>query len=471
MRSFRSTSGKHLTKPAPNRRVLSKGITAGIECSFWLAFLAIGSMLGILGAPIPVLSVITLCILAGLILSTIKNFDGGRHPCFLFLSMLFIFQAGRLLGSITGYPEYPLEIVVQTTVPFFVSVATEKLTLLAISLSAICIYIPCRLRYKYVIYEQGKEAKWIPTLYFLILIFIPFTVYKNYRYLSYIRSHGGYIAVYTQSAQILQTAGSLVRILSLIGSTVLLLLFLYERRPKRILFILVLFFSISTMELLIGFRGKFFVEILVLWYIYNLKTGKQFKILRVLMLALLLSLIGVLIAGFREEKSLEIISPTGFIATQGVSINVTEAAIEYRNLFKPRVGSYIIGGLEQGLKPNKNDFSYDISNFLNADAVREGYSTGSSYLAEAYLLGGISGIIFISFLIGSVMTALHNNSGSWRGATVLLATLTSLIYLPRSEILSPLDDSMKTLFVILLVFILLIPLSRIRRQLVTGRSV
>jgi hypothetical protein len=47
-------------------------------------------------------AVLTLLILLSLIVLAWTRFDGGRHPCFLFLCMLTLFQAGRLMASWTG---------------------------------------------------------------------------------------------------------------------------------------------------------------------------------------------------------------------------------------------------------------------------------------------------------------------------------------------------------------------------------
>src|SRR6266496_2517708 len=64
-------------------------------------------------------------ITAGLLLAIIIRawgaFDGGRHPAFLFLCSLALFQAGRLFGYCLGLSEHPLRVDLMTPIPFYPS--------------------------------------------------------------------------------------------------------------------------------------------------------------------------------------------------------------------------------------------------------------------------------------------------------------------------------------------------------------
>src|SRR5208337_1418659 len=126
-------------------------------------------------------------------------------------------------------------------------------------------------------------------------------------YLSYIRSHGGYLSVYTDNGAILQSAGTLVRAVALIGSGILFLLYLFERRRGYIVLLLSLFFAVSSMDLLIGFRGKFFIQIAVFWFIHNLKTGKKFNLIPLLSAAVLISFLAVMLVGLREIRTVHLV--------------------------------------------------------------------------------------------------------------------------------------------------------------------
>src|SRR6202521_1550564 len=84
-----------------------------------------------------VLAVLLLLSLIGL---AWKRFDGGRHPCFFFLCMLTLFQAGRLIAYCAGGETDIFRITLMTADQFDVSRNVAGSVLLLITLSAICIY-------------------------------------------------------------------------------------------------------------------------------------------------------------------------------------------------------------------------------------------------------------------------------------------------------------------------------------------
>jgi len=384
----------------------------------------------------------------GLMGSAWWNFEGGSHPCFLFLAMLFVFQCGRLPGYMTGFPEDPFLIGGQQ--PFSVSRLSEDITLLLIAVSAVCVYIPCRFSYRRVVFSVGPEQSWLSALYLLLAVTLPFALYKNYLYLSYVRNHGGYLAIYTDREALLQSAGFLVRAVGLIGTSVLLLLYLFERRRGCMTMVLTLFFAVSAMDLMIGLRGKFFIQILVLWFIRNLKTGKKFNLIPLIFAAAIISVLAVAIAGFREERAVELLSPVGFVSNQGISMLVTELAVEKHLLFEKNGEHYLLGELKSAFIPGTvittgDSFDGDLSLYLDPVAFKAGYSLGSSYLAEAYLFGGIFVVVVASLLIGTILSWLHNQSSSWIGAVLMMASLGTIIYMPRSGLIDPLPMTLKSL--------------------------
>ena len=421
-------------------------ISAAIECAAWLLLLAIGCFL--LGLDVLSLfsaSLASMVFIVGLITAAWKNFDGGRHPCFLFLLMLFVFQCGRLVGLFTGFPADPFAIQVQTVIPLSVHQETAQITLLLICFSAVCVYIPCRLAYRPIIFTAGRERNWLRDLYGVLALSLPFAVYKNYVYFSYIRSHGGYMAVYLDNAEILQSAGSLVRLMALVGTTICLLLYLFERRPRYVRWILVAYLSVSVMDLLIGFRGKFFVQLIVLWFIHNLKNGKRFNFAPLFITATIIMLVAVPLAGFREERDVALTGPLAVLATQGVSMNVTEVAVENRPIFEKNKARYIWGDLRGMLSSNDDNLASDISIYLSPEAFREGFATGSTYLAEAYILGGFALVMVASLAIGWALSTLHLYSRSWPGAVLLLASIGPFIYMPRGSLMDPFTGTFKFL--------------------------
>jgi len=395
--------------------------------------------------------------LLGLIFLAWLRFDGGRHPCFLFLGMLLIFQAGRLLGYTFGVLEHPFQIVVQTAYPFDISPESSRITLLLITVSAVCVYLPSRWRFKPLQLDASHAQEWLPTAYFLLMLTFPFLVYKNYLYLSFVRSHGGYLAVFTESDEILKSAGTVVRSLSFVAYNLFLFIFVLERRRRLLIPITIIFFATSAFDLLIGFRGKVFLLILTLWYLNNLKKGAKFRLLPLAISVAVLSLLAVLAAGFRENKEGTLLNPVAFISAQGVSMGVTGAAIEFRNRFKIHAGSYLINSLETAYKPSGQFkegelFDNDLSIFLNRNAYDLGFGTGSSYLGEAYLAGGILLTIFVSFGIGFSLTFLHRKSSSAAGALVLTLLMPGLIYMPRTGLLEPVAMGVRSLISACVIF-------------------
>ncbi|MBV8673786.1 MAG: O-antigen polysaccharide polymerase Wzy [Acidobacteriaceae bacterium] len=384
-----------------------------------------------------------------------RNFDGGRHPCFLFLGMLLLFQGGRLFGYVIGGERDPMTIDVQTPIPINISSSSAELTLLILVLSAILIYFPCRLHFTPAQLWPDSGTRWLPALYALLTLTLPFALYKNIAYLSYIRSHGGYLAVYTDNAAVLQSAGLVARVGSLINGTAMLVLYVIETRTKRIAIIAFLFFGLSLLDLLIGFRGKFFSQVISMWYIYKLKKGTRFRFGQLAVAAVIIAVVSIVAAAFRENNAVSVISPIGFIVNQGVSLNVTAGAVEFHQLFARHGWHYLWGGFVEGLTPAAlgpgQSWSGDLSNFLNPVASKLGFGTASDYLAELYLAASIPGVIVGSLAIGYCLHFLHKATAHALGAIILAFVLPSVMYLPRLELLNPVAILIKSSFALLAV--------------------
>jgi len=452
-------------RPQPSERILvPPKLGALLELTGWLLTAAAGVLLVAFG----LLSEEGCIWLATLMLVTLlfvswRRFDGGLHPCFLFLGMLIIFQAGRPIAHVLGMLPDPMQIDVATAIPFTISAQAGEMTLLLIVLSGILVYIPCRLGFRPVTYNPGREMRWLPALYVLVLLTFPFALYKNWSYFAFIRAHGGYLAVYTDNAAVLQSAGTMVRTIALVNSTALLIAYVFERRRKRIFALLALYFALSTLDLLIGFRGKFFAQALGLWYIHKLKTGRRFNLLPLLSLAVVISLVAIVVAGFRQDQAIQLLSPIGFLAQQGVSLNVTEAAVAFHHIFSRYGAAYVFWGFANAAgnpvaSGTHRLWTVDLTTFLNPTAQQLGFGTASSYLAELYLFGGITATSIGSLAIGCCLEGLHRISSEAKGALLLAILLPTIIYLPRSELLAPLGFLVKSTisFVAIAVLVLMI---------------
>ena len=370
--------------PALREEAIVPGnLKAWMELCAWLLLAAGATLLATLG----ILSEegciwVATILLLGIFLAAWRGFEGGRHPCFLFLGMLLVFQCGRLIAHILGALPNPMQIEAAASVPIGISTDAAEVTLLMLVLSAICVYAPCRLAYRAIIFGAGNEDRWLPALYLLILLTFPLAFYKNWAYFSYIRAQGGYLAVFTDNAGILQSAGTFIRSIALVNNAALLTAFVFERRPRRIFWILMLYFALSTLDLLIGFRGKFFSQALVLWFIQKLKAGGRFK---------LVPPIGI--GGCRlcrgsggcriptGPQCIQMLSPIAFLGQQGVSLNVTDAAVAFHDKFARFGFNYLWGGFVYGIVPppavvQHHMWTNDLEDFLNPVRARLNWAMG-----------------------------------------------------------------------------------------------
>jgi hypothetical protein len=447
-------------------------VRPAIECAIYFTALLVSVVLVLTGA----LSLygclwLSLLLYAGLFTLAWRTFEGGRHPCFLFLGMLLLFQMGRLVGYALGATRDPFNVVVQTVLPITVSPTASEITILIILLSATAIYAVCAWNAPRIVLDPGWEQSWLPACYLLLAASFPFVLYKNYEYFQFIRSHGGYLAIFTDSDAIAESAGALVRIMSLVASNAFLLAYLIERRSGRLALVTTAFLSTSVLELAIGLRGKVFLFLLTLWFLHNLKTGKRFRLATLAIVVLAGSFAAVAISGFREMRSTAVVGPAGFIAGEGVSMGVTQVAVQYRPLFEPHAKAYLANELLQAFYPGSHFgqgelFDNDISVFLSVDAFREGYGTGSSYLAEAWIAGGFFAVLIVSILIGLALRALHRLGAGFAGAVAVAILLPSVIYLPRAQLLSPIATGLKSG----LVFLPMVPVLWLIRWLLYDRA-
>ncbi len=136
-------------------------------------------------------------------------------------------------------------------------------------------------------------------------------------------------------------------------------------------------------------------------------------------------------------------------------------AIEFYDEFADRILNYLmwepIGNIFPHLLslPGRT-FANDLTIKINYNAFSLGYGTGSSYLAEAYLLDGPFVVSLISLFLGFILSKLFIR---FRYSNVfikiLIFTLIQfIIYLPRDLLLMPLSVTLKTEIYVLITYIL-----------------
>jgi len=435
---------------------------AALEVLGYLAVVAaaaLGFLMGWLSADGA--AVVTLLLLLSLIGLAWKRFDGGRHPCFFFLCMLTLFQAGRLLAYCAGgVPPDIFRITLLTSYPFDVSRPVAALVLLSLALSAICIYAPCRWNYRFSCPPAGGPFdRFLPYLYLLFWLSVPVQLYKNYCYYQYAGEHGGYLALFLDRGGLVSSIPLPIRAISLISLPAFVGVFVLDERRKFLRLATAVYFTITAPILLLGSRGAIFGLILSLWYVAKIKSGRRARLYALGLLGAGLVLAGSLIGSFRilNDQSEALAGPSEFIAGLGNSLNVTEIAVAYRWRFAPYVVPYLAGELQAAFFPADQmkyvagkHFSDDVSMFLNPAAYQIGYGGGSSYVAEAYLLGGLWGVLIVSGLLGALLHRMHLQARNRFGLFLVALILPDVLFMARGDLLAWVSTTLRVAISVLL---------------------
>jgi len=398
--------------------------------------------------------VLTLALLTMLILLSWAHLGQGRHPIFLFLCTLMLFQGGRLLAYCLSGDKDPLQVRLMQPSAFSIGRMNEGVVLLCLVLSAVCIYAPCR--WNYTGFRPRNNApvrQYLPYLYFLFIATLPIQLFKNYSYFQWAQKHGGYMSIYVSHASLASSVPFLVRVVPLICFPVFVAIFVFEYRKKRAYLTAVLYFGAASLILLMGARGAFFSLVLALWYVARVKSTRRTRIIRLIAFAVVLILAADAVRNLREDPdntSSYSFLPLEFLTLQGISIDVTSTVVAYHKYFAPYAWSYPLNELQNAFVAIDTEnyrrgklLPYDVPVLLNVNAFNLGAGTGGSYVAEAYAIGGIIGVVVISLLVGSGLHLLHVLSRSDFGLLLVAMTLPDVLLMPRGELLDWLSALLK----------------------------
>jgi oligosaccharide repeat unit polymerase len=390
-----------------------------------------------------VMTAVLLCVLVGL---SWRNLGSGRHPCFLFLSILTLVQGGRLLAYCLGADLNPLRVANLTGAPFDISREATGLSLLAVGSAALLVYLPCRWCYRPIDPPQtGRVKKYLPYLYLLFFLSLPVQAFKNYEYYQVAQANGGYLYYYVNHAAFASSVPFLVRLLALAAFPTFIALFAFETRRRRLWMVACLYFCSSILVLLLGSRFGTFGLLLALWYAAGVKSGRKSRLLWALGLGIVL-LVGAEVVELHREDPDSVQSytfaPLSFIRVQGNSLDVTQLAIAYRQVFSPYGASYLWNELQDAFVPRDASdyvrgrrFADDVTAFLNASVFETGMGTSSSYIAECYVIGGMIGVLVVSLLVGFGLHVLYRASGTSVGLFIVVMMLPDVIAMPRGQLL------------------------------------
>ena len=421
--------------------------TACFEVLGYLSVVAVGTLCYLMGWLTPnAAGVLTVLLLSSLIVLAWKRFDGGRHPCFLFLCTLLLFQGGRLIGFCLGVTDNPLDIELFTPAAFSVSREAAGIVLLAIVLSAICVYAPCRWSYRRIAPPGDRDVRrYLPYLYVVFFFTISASLIKNYLYFRYALANG-YMAFFTDYYRLAASVPLPVRLIALLDLPVFLALFVIEKRKKYLWTITVLYFAVAGLYLATGSRGVTLSQVLAVWYLARIKSAKRARILVPVLLIVILIGVAIVIDATRQSapgEEYSLLGPAEFLAQQGLSVNVTELAIKYEHLFRPHIVSYLFHDLWGEFVPSDISryvpggyLGWDMVVFLNPRMARLGFGTGGSYLAEMYLLGGLGGVVVLSLLLGYGLNFIYGCGRNAWGLIVVALILPDFLLMPRADILA-----------------------------------
>lgn len=449
-------------------------LIAAIEVVVYLALTASATFCFVMGwLSCEAAGVLTALLLVSLIVLAWKRFDGGRHPCFLFLCMLTLFQAGRLIAYCAGEITDIFRVTLMTAYQFDVSRNVSGMALLSLALSALCIYAPCRwidLSPAVLPPRTGSCDRYLPYLYFLLCLTMPLQLFKNYRYYEYAQDHGGYLVFFVDHGGLAASIPLAVRATSLISLPAFIGIFVLERRTKFLWTAAMVYFMITAPILLIGSRGAIFSLTVSLWYLAKVKSGQHASLYRAGILAAMLvlaaGLIGSMRVDHRESRPLsgpsQFIPTQGvsFLATQGVSFDVTEVAIAYRRHFAPYVISYLTTELRSAFVASDQtnyvlgrSFADDMSSFLNPTAYQFGFGSGSSYVAETYVVGGLGGVALISVFLGVLLHGMHRCARNSAGLFVVGMILPDVLWMARGGLLDWVSSAIRVGISILILLV------------------
>ena len=390
-----------------------------------------------------VMTAVLLCLLVGL---SWWNLGSGRHPCFLFLSILTLVQGGRLLAYCMGVDLNPLRVANLTGAPFDISREAGGLSLLAVGSAALLVYLPCRWYYRPINPPQTEKVKkYLPYLYLLFFLFLPVQAFKNYSYYQVAQANGGYLYYYVNHADFASSVPLVVRLFALAAFPTFIALFAFETRRRWRWAVACLYFCSSIFVLLLGSRFGTFGLLLALWYAAGVKSGRKSRLLWAVGLGVILLAGAEVVQSHREDPDsvqAYTFAPLNFIKVQGNSFDVTQLAIAYRGAFSPYGASYLWNELQDAFVARDTSnyvhgrrFADDVTVFLSPSVFETGMGTSSSYIAESYVIGGMEGVLIVSLLVGFGLHVLYRACRTPVGLFIVVMMLPDVIAMPRGQLL------------------------------------
>lgn len=387
-----------------------------------------------------------LLVIGGVTITAINWYEhgGGRSPSFIFLALACVFLCGRAFPALYG-GESQLA-AIGFTVGYEVTIDTVTTFVLLALTSFFFVHVGSLIpRVPNVVLSTSRsDAK---TYLIMFVLLLPIYLYKNIYYLSYVMSSGGYIAIY-QDASFLENVGLPVRVGALLCLSAFTLYFFHETDKKKSRIAVIIFLLIFSIELFIGLRGKFFVVALIFLLLYKTRFGGGFSIRGLLLLFGIVLGLAVLVEIARQGGStIEGSLLMGFLVQQGITADITLIVLDDLKYFSENSVNYFF---RQFLAPFYSQpevqqgwfLQNDISMRVMPEAYDLGYGSGSSYLAELYLLGGWAAVCVGSLSIGWLLSSLRRFYQGIGGA-ITFWVICGVAYYPKAMLQDPVHNLMR----------------------------
>jgi hypothetical protein len=438
---------------------------AAFEILAYLGVVAAASLAFLAGwLPVNGAVVLTVALLASLIVLSWVHLGQGRHPVLLFLCSLMLFQGGRLIAYCFGAEPDPMQVELMGSYAVNFSRNVQAVTLLSILLSALCVYAPCRWNHRRISVPDSRQVRdYVPYLYLTFFTTLPFQAFKNYRYYEYAQQHGGYFSLYLNHAGLASSVPFLVRIVSAVSLPVFVALFVFETRKKYLYVVTALYIATGSFILLLGQRSTLFTLVVALWYVTRVKSSRRPSMLRMAAFVLLLALGAVAIQLNREspDQSFNVAdvveAPADILVMTGASLGVTQVAVQYRPRLAPFSFDYLSHEVRDAFVANDAAsyyrgklFPFDVSVLVDPATFNLGLGTGGSYVGEAYVLGGVGGVVAISLLLGGGLRLLYRMSRRSDLLFLVALLLSDVLWMPRGVLLDWFSAFLRNLIAIML---------------------
>lgn len=387
------------------------------------------------------------------------------HPYIIFLGTLSLFILSRiLLDVLTPYVSFEYTVFL-SNYKWSYSVQIRLLQNIIISLIALQIGASFALnKLRGIVGEENRikpEMNWQRLGLLLFYVGLPFLMYQYLEMAMEIMSKG-YLALH--KGEIVYRNSFLTTLFSrfsLVGFFIYLAGIPKNKSLYFNLFIFIVFVLVP--KLLQGMRGPVMCTLLILfWFVYYI-NNHPIKIRYLLLFIVSMILVNNFMTFFRlgEEYKRQDQMLVRFFYQQGVSLQVLgysieheEELAEYRfvNMFantRVFIDDVIarFSGEKRDLTPKdiKEEYGYLgywVTDIVNPDMFKQGFSNGGSYLAEYYLIGRELGQFIGSFFIGFFTIIFVERGRRNRfGLLLLFFFLPSWIFVPRDSTFDFITDN------------------------------